>query len=116
MAEELETTAGSDQAEDIVDMFYTDVEEEHQACSEREAVAFYDLYDSEHSSRNTPLLNSSQLRNSEEGNKPMEEGDKGGQKKDPTVEGTDTDQHTTSDHSPEQKSDSEGDFGKGNES
>lgn len=67
----------------------------------------------------------------------MEEGDKGGQKKDPTVEGTDTDQHTTSDHSPEQKSDSEGgkyilttsparnrlraliddpDFGKGNES
>lgn len=32
MAEELETTAGSDQAEDIVDMFYTDVEEEHQAC------------------------------------------------------------------------------------
>jgi hypothetical protein len=67
--------------------------------SEQEDVAFYELYDDYQSSRNTPLLNSSQLRDLDEGSEP--EGDEGGNTNEPAVEETDTDQHTTNGNSPE---------------
>lgn len=117
MSEELETnTMPFDQAEDIVEMFYTYTLEELLEIGEGEAVAFYALYGDQHSSRNTPVVNSSQLRDLEEGSEPA--GDEDGNAKDPAVEGTavegtDTAQLTTTCNGPEQKlDDSADDFDK----